>query len=232
MMHLVRAAARAVSSRERAARSPRADAGNVGVACHPARSVPSRPVNLRRPASWPSPATAAAALLLLLSASGAALADGRQTCLGPGIGRVLQGMVEAHAFTGVVPSGYRLERLDVKMDHLEMGYDDDAGPAVTVLLTVAGAGSAATPADAHGPHFEHRLVDARGHASGPTRDAMLRAALLVDQAIPAEDLATCGPPPSRLASKHFVALGAVAVMILAALGFGIVRRFRRPAPDA
>jgi MYXO-CTERM domain-containing protein len=141
-------------------------------------------------------------------------------------------MVEAHAFAGVVPSGYKLERLDVNKDHLEIGYEDDAGPAATVMLTPPGSGSAATPADARGPHFEHRLVELRGRPSGPARAAMLSAALLVDKAIPADELAACGAstdPRASKPNKHIVTMGAAALMVLAAIAFLIGRR-RRPAP--
>ena len=166
-------------------------------------------------ASWLPPATAI--LLLVLAISGAASAD-PDSCVSPGVGRILQGMVEAHAFAGVVPSGYKLERLDVNKDHLEMGYDDDAGPAVTVMLTKPTKGNAATPADAHGPHFEHRIVDVRGHAPGPARDAMLRAAMLVDKALSAEDLAACADDtPVLKPSKRLVGIGAEAIAVLAAI---------------
>ena len=128
-----------------------------------------------------------AAAVLLFAASGAAFRDEVRLCLGPRISHTLEGLVKDHAFQGMLPHGFRLERLDVKPDHVEMGYDDDAGPAVTVVLALPGA-EPRPPAAARGPHFEHRIVDERGRASGPARETMLRAAMLVDHAIPATAL--------------------------------------------
>ncbi len=195
------------------------------------QAVPSPSVKLRGPASWPSlaaPFVAALVAILLFAGSGSASGPGAPTCLGPEVGRALEGLVKAQAFQGVVPSGFKLERLDVKPDHVEMGYDDATGPAVTVLLTLPGAESG-PPVAAHGPHFEHRIVDERSRASGPDRDAMLRAAMVVDRAIPAEAM-ECKGGASEAARKRAptsfeLGIGAAeAGAVLVAVAWVVVRR--------
>jgi hypothetical protein len=150
-------------------------------------------------------------------------------CLGPGVGRVLEGLVKDHAFDGLAPGGYRLERLDVKPEHVELGYDDAAGPAVTVVLAEPGAADGQAP-DARGPHFEHRVTAVRA----PPEDAravMLRAAMLVDTAIPAAELRGCrakrstyrGPMEEvRAPAPVGIGLGALQVaLVIAALALGL-----------
>jgi hypothetical protein len=170
---------------------------------------------------------------LLLAVSSPASAADAVPCLGPGVGRVLADLAQARAFDGVVPPGYRLERLDVQPDHIELGYDDDVGPAATVLLGVIPDG-----ADARGPHFSHRIVEARGHASDAARAAMLGAAMIVDRAVPASEAKRCGGPstsnagamPARAPAVYGVGVGlAEAAMLIAALVLGLrgPRRGRR-----
>ncbi len=72
----------------------------------------------------------------------------------------------------------------MKSDHIELGYDDAAGPAVTVVLDV----ESPVGADARGPHFSHHVVETHGHASADDRAAMLRAAMLLDPAVPASEV--------------------------------------------
>jgi hypothetical protein len=176
------------------------------------------------------PARAAVAALLLLVASSAAAGE-HEACLGPGIGRALQGLVAARAFEGVVPDGYRLTRLDVKLDYLEVAFDDDLGPAATVLLVPTGA-APSQRFQARGPHFGHRLIEARGPTPGPAVDAMLRAAQIVDQAVPSEELRGCkGPPgfedgpPPRAPAVFGLGVGAAEIaIVLAALVIGVRRR--------
>jgi hypothetical protein len=173
---------------------------------------------------------ALALALLVLAAPRVASAD-PPPCLGPAIGAVLQQLVQAHAFADVVAPGYRLEHLDVKQDRLELGYDDDQGPAVSVVLTVLGSDRDAPTPDARGPHFEHRIVEARGRASGPARAAMLRAAKIVDDAIPSEEMRRCeGAVETAPANRGLAVGGAEAAVILAALAIGIGRRKRPPIP--
>jgi hypothetical protein len=171
----------------------------------------------------------ASALVLgcALTAPGVASADGPAACLGPGIGRVLEGLVSAHAFESVAPPGYRLERLDVQKDHIELGYDDDGGPSVTVLLVVAGTSPSGQRIDARGPNFEHRVVEARGPVPAPARDAMLRAAMLVDRAISAEELARCEGVHPRASTALSLGIGAAQIaIIVATLVLGVAWRKR------
>jgi hypothetical protein len=155
-------------------------------------------------------------------------------CLGPGVGRVLASLAEAHAFDGLAPPGYRLERLDVKSDHLELGYDDADGPAATVLLETGpdrSSGSAGSTG-VRGPHFAHRIVEEHGHAPEAARSAMLRAAMLVDSAMPADEVRRCGGPsisrdgassmPPRAPAAFGIGAGVAEVLILvAALALGL-----------
>jgi len=173
-------------------------------------------------------ASSVAAILLLAvtGATGAAADEEPSQCLGPAIGHTVEGLVQAHAFQGVVPTGFRLERLDVKRDHVEMGYDDDTGPAVTVLLTLPGA-EPGPPVVARGPNFEHRIVDERGRASGPARETMLRAAMIVDRAIPADALRCAGTRDGETRAPAAFELGvgaAEAAIVAAALALVVARR--------
>ncbi len=176
-----------------------------------------------------SPLRASIVALALLSASRAATAGEGAPCLGPGVGRALGALAEAHAFAALVPAGYRLERLDVASDHIEMGYDDDAGPAVTVTLRRPGPGPVP---DAQGPHFAHSVADARGHLDPPARAAMLRAAMLADRAVPDEELLCRGnsrrtPTEVRAPGAFGLGMGAVQVaVVVAAVALGVRRRRR------
>jgi hypothetical protein len=191
-----------------------------------------------------SAARALAAALLLVAAPGVAMAGEGAICLGPDVGQVLEGLVRAHAFAEPVPGGYRLERLDVKPDHVELGYDDDDGPAVTVVLVAKGAEGA----DGQGLRFDYRLLDARAGDAGdaaagapalpaPARAAMLRAAAIVDRAIPAEAVQRCdgpggGPHPLERRAPAAFGLGAgllEGLIVLAALALGLAwpRRAKR-----
>lgn len=178
----------------------------------------------------------AIALALTAASRTASAGPAPVACLGAGVGKVLERLVQAHALEGVAPGGYRLEHLDVKRDHIELGYDDDAGPAVTVVLTVAGPEG--VDAAQHGPHFDHRLVEGHGQASAAARAAMLRAAMVVDVAMPAAELGSCGPPEGtrevRAPAVVGIGIGAVQVaIVLLALGLGVAgpRRGRgRPSP--
>jgi len=189
-------------------------------------------VKLRGPASWPSLAAlfVAALFVLLFAGAGSASADDAPQCLGPEVGHALEGLVKAQAFQGMVPSGFKLERLDVKSDHVEMGYDDATGPAVTVLLTLPGAASG-PPVVAHGPHFEHRILDERNRASGPDRETMLRAAMVVDRAIPADAMECQGGAndvtKKRAPTRFELGVGAAeAAVVLAVVAFVVARRRR------
>ncbi len=179
-----------------------------------------------------SAARAIAAALSLLVAEGVASAAPLR-CLGPAIGHALEGIVQAHGFAGVAPTGYRLERVDVKQDRVELGYDDDVGPAATVVLTMPGPDRSAPPPDARGPHFEHRIVEERGHVTGPARDLMLRAAMIADKAIPPEALGRCEGAPDTATTAFGLVVGAAEVtIVLTALALGVGLRRRSSARRA
>lgn len=178
-----------------------------------------------------SRASAWIAALLLVAASGCAGAGERRVCLGAGVGEILEKLAKDPAFEAAVPSGYRLARLDVERDHVELAYDDEAGPAVTVILRIAAAGPEGAQ-DGNGSRFDHHLEDLRGGLVEGSRLAMLGAAMAVDRAIPERELQSCGggrpgPPETRAPGVFGLSMGLLQVaIILAALAVVLTGRRR------
>ena len=153
-------------------------------------------------------------------------------CLTPAAGRVLEELVAAGALRPVLGNELTLERVDLTADQIELGIQDRNGHSY--LITLALRNSMGSTPDGKGTHFLFYLAASPDPPNLQAKTALLAAAALFDQAVPATLLERCsGDGERRGEDRRFprALILASAIFEVAALVGAIlfgVRVLRRP----
>ncbi len=171
--------------------------------------------------------------LALGAPSSAFAADGSgNACLTPEVGDAISQKLSAHAFDGILPTGWTLREIAVSSERIDLDVSDDVGRIYRVSLSPRGGPPVAS--DGRGASFLYVLSSG---VPPDGRQALLALAARVDATVPEAAMRGCTP---SVTSRRWIDLGApvprAAAFLVAALEIGwvggallVVHRWRRRA---